>query len=263
VPNLNDFLSSDDHTRFYMFTGEPGTWKSGEACAFPGPQYQFQFDQKISSLALPVRNRKQDGSLIDYDNYSDWNTARKKLESLQLNCKYKTIVVDSITSQADAINLQTIRVKSGTTNKSGGEAGMRIAGIPVNSLEDYKAENSAFQQTIAILRDIREYHKCNIILIAHVQGEHDKDKQSSRLIITGGKAISGKLAAYCEEIYYFSREKSLDPNKPGERIVSTVHTGNDFARTTLDLPPKIKLDPNKSLYEGYILPALMSLKKKD
>jgi len=125
--NLKEFASKDEQTRFYMFTGEPGTWKSTEALSFPGPQYWFQFDQKMTSLLLPAKKRGMDISTVDFDNYANWNDAHKKLESFVLNCKYKTIIVDSITAQADAINLQTIRVKSGTTKKDGAEAGMRIA----------------------------------------------------------------------------------------------------------------------------------------
>lgn len=262
MPSIQDFIAKDlNQSRFYMFTGEPGTWKSTEALSFPRPQYWFQFDQKVSSLLIPMKNWKIPPEEVEFDNYNNWNEAKKKLDALQLNCKYKTIIVDSITSVADATNLQTLRLKSGTTNKSGSEAGMRIAGISVNTLEDYKAENSAFIQTIAILKDIQQFHKANIILVAHLQGEHDPTKASSRMIVTGGKAISAKLPAYCEEVYYFFNERSMDSSKPADRYISTVHTGNDFARTTLPLPSKIKLEANKPLYETHILPALTSLKE--
>lgn len=264
---MQEYVTKDSgNSRFIMFTGEPGTWKSTTALSYPKNQYWFQFDKKISSLLIPARNWNIDLSQVDYDNYTDWNSARQKLEAFQGNPvnkkgeRYKTIIIDSITTMAEATNLQTLRTKSGTTNRDGGEKGMRIGGIAVNSLEDYKAEKSAFTQSISMLKDIQDFFNINVILIAHLQGEHDAQKASSRMIITGGKAISGMLPAYCEEVYYFGIEKSMDTSKPPTRYISTIHTGNDFARTTLPLPNKIQLEASKPLYDSYIVPAMEKLK---
>src|SRR6266481_493458 len=150
---------------YCLLKGEPGLRKSTCALSFPLPQYWISTDRKMSALRIPMKNWGIKPSDVHYDDYTDWNSIRVQLEKLQVNCPYKTIIVDSITSVADVTNNQTMKSKSGTTTKAGEEKGMRIGGIPVNTLEDYKAEASAFQSLIALTKDIHTYHKVNIILI--------------------------------------------------------------------------------------------------
>jgi|SRR5215469_2772774 len=253
-------------TLFAMFKGEPGTRKSTQALSFPTPQYWFSHDKKMQALTLPMRAWSISGKDIDYDDYNDYAAMGKKLEQLQINCKYKTIVVDSITSVGDSINRQTIRLKSGTTTKSGDEKGLRVGGIPVNSIEDYKAEASGFLEMISLLKDISNFHHCNIILIAHVIGDRSsKDSNGSthfaRIIVTGGKIISAKIPAYCTEVYHFNVKQSMDTSQEGKYGLITVHTGDDFARTALPLDKEIIFNNNK-LYDAYLLPAITKLNNK-
>lgn len=249
-------------TVFAMFKGEPGTWKSTEALTFPLPQYWFSFDKKMNALILPMKHWGIDATQVHYDDYKDWSSAEKKLAEFQLKCPYKTLIIDSVTSEGDCINMQTMNMKSGTTTASGQEKGGRIGGIKVNTIEDYKAENSAFGIQTAMLKDIQAFHKVNIILIAHVIGERKPEEQGitshARVIITGGKAISGKLAAYCDEVYHFNAEKPLDATKRGDITVYTTHIGDDFARTALNLPMKITLG-DKQLYSNWVKPAIDQL----
>jgi hypothetical protein len=245
---------------FALFKGEPGTRKSTAALSFPTPQYWFSTDQKMDALILPGKNWGIDFKQVHFDDYSDWTKVRVKLEGLQVNCPYKTIVVDSITSNADVINRQTIRFKTGTKNKEGEAKGLSIGGIPVNTLDDYKAEASAFQELIALLKDIHNYHKVNIILIAHVIGARKPDDAKAsthfaRIIVTGGQIISAKIPAYCSEVYHFNIEQEMSADKEGKYGLFTVHTGHDFARTSLPLPQRITFG-NESLYEKYIKPAI-------
>lgn len=245
---------------FSMFKGEPGLRKSTQALSYPLPQYWFSTDQKMDALVYPGKQWGVDFKQVDFDDYNDWNPVRKKLEQLQVNCKYKTIIVDSITSNADVINRQTIKQKSGTKNKDGGDKGFSIGGIPVNTLDDYKAEASAFQELIALLKDIHAYHKVNIILIAHVIGARKPDEKTptthfARIIVTGGQIISAKIPAYCSEVYHFNIRQSLDVDKEGKYGLLTVHTGHDFARTSLNLPQFIEFN-NQPLYEKFIKPAI-------
>ena len=263
MPNLSNVKFD---ALYSMFKGEPGTRKSTAALSYPKPIYIFDIDQKIRSLALPAQKWGINLADVDYDPYTDYDGIRKKLEQFQLNCKYKTIVVDSITGEGDAINRQTMRLKSGTTNKEGGEKGMRIGGISVNSLEDYKAEASAFNETVALTKDILNFHNCNIILIAHVIGERNKKDSGdqthfARIIVTGGKIISAKIPAYCEEVYHFNVESDMDVSKEGKYGLVTAHTGDDFARTALPLDRKI-IFGSKPLYSEFIAPAIEKLRGK-
>ncbi|HEY4698984.1 MAG TPA: AAA family ATPase [Nitrososphaerales archaeon] len=259
MPTL-DVVTPD--TFFGMFKGEPGTRKSTAALSFPTPQYWFDVDQKIKAMLLPGKRWGINFKDVEFDRYTDWNSIRVKLEKLQVSCPYKTLIMDSITSIGDAVNRQTMKFKTGTTTKSGEEKGMRVAGIPVNTLEDYKAEASAFSEMLALLKDINQFHKTNVILIAHVIGDRnipDSRTHFARIIVTGGKIISAKIPAYCEEVYHFNVEGAIDTSKEGSYGLKTVHTGDDFARTSLPLPASIVFN-NEPLYERWIKPAMQQLK---
>lgn len=251
---------------YAMFKGEPGTRKSTAALSFPTPQYWFSYDQKMQGLIIPMRNWGIDPKLIDYDDYKDWNAARTKLEKFQTTCPYKTIVIDSLTSLADMTLRQTITSKRGTTRGSGQQAGKQISGIQVNELEDYNAEMAALQEMIALTKDINTYHKCNVILIAHVaQVEYrnvvTNQTHVSRQIVTAAKKTAAKIPGYCTEVYHFNIENSIDVSQGGKYALLTQHTGDDFARTALPLPEKIVFQ-NDQLYSKYIRPAIDKLKNK-
>lgn len=251
---------------FCLFKGEPGTRKSTAALSFPTPQYWASTDQKMNSLIRPAKIWGIDFKDIEYDDYTDYNKMNQKLTSLQVNCKYKTIIIDSITSLGDVVNRQTIKSKSGATNKSGTEKGMTIGGIPVNTIDDYKAEASAFQEVIGQLKDIHKFHKCHVVLIAHVIGDRGKTDANqsthfSRIIVTGGKIISAKIPSYVPEVYHFDIKGAMDADKEGTYHCLTVHTGDDFARTALPLDRKLEFN-NDKLYDKFLLPAINKLKEK-
>jgi hypothetical protein len=267
MPNLGQ---KKVNSIYGMFKGEPGTRKSTQALSFPMPQFWFDMDQKINALILPAKNWGIDMTQIDYETFARegsvirWNKVIDKLKSFQMSCKYKTLIIDSVTSSADVINRQTMDAKKGTRTTDNKEKGITVGGISVNSIEDYKAESSAFMEMISLTKDIQDFHGCNIILIAHVVGERKMDDKPnaithmSRIIITGGKTISGKIPAYCDETYHFNIEPSIDPSRPPDYGLYTIHTGEDFARTALPLPNKIIFN-NDKLYDKYIKPAMDKL----
>ncbi len=261
MPTLESEINID--ALYSMFKGEPGTRKSTCALGYPKPQYWFSWDKKMRALLLPMKHWGINPADVSYDDYDDWNKPRVKLEQLQINCPFKTIVIDSVTSGADCILRQTKKMKTGSSKKSGGDAGKSIAGIPVNEIEDYNAEDSALSELVALTKDIHTYHKINIILIAHVMEVSFKsltgETHTSRTIVTAGKRISIKIPAYCEEVYHFNIERAIDTSQGGNYGLLSVHTGDDFARTSLPLPKKI-IFGNDNLYEKYIKPAIDDLK---
>lgn len=257
-------LKQVDPTVIYaMFKGEWGTRKSTQALSFPKPQYWFSWDRKMSGILVPMMKWGINPEDIHYDDYHNWNDARAKLEKLQVNNPYKTLVFDSITSCADMTLRQTLQLKVGETRNSGKAAGKNIAGIPVNEIEDYNAESSALNELIAITKDIQEYSKCIIILIAHVMEVTHKsvtgDTHTSRTIVTAGKRVAAKLPAYCTEVYHFDIKPSLIVGGEGSYRIITEHTGDDFARTALGLPKEIAFGDDP-LYSKYIEPAIQKLK---
>lgn len=255
MPNLGT-ISYD--ALYSLFKGEPGTRKSTQALSYPKPQYWISSDQKMEALARPASMWGINFSDIEFDDYNDWDAPRKKLESLQVNCKYKTLIIDSITSTGDNINRQTRKFKS-----SDGQ-GKKVGGISVNSMEDFNAESVAFSELIALTKDIHKFHKIHVILIAHVIGQRKPTNdnsltQFSRIIATGGEKISVKIPAYCTEAYHFDITPSPVVGQEGKYGLTTVHTGNDFARTSLELPQRIDFG-SEPLYGKYIEPAIQKLK---
>lgn len=242
-----------------MLKGEPGTRKSTCALSYPGPQYWVSTDQKMKALELPMKNWGLWGKgHLQYDDYSDWDKIEAKLKTFQLSCPFKTIIVDSVTSLGDNMNRQTIK------NKRAEGQGKQIGGIYVPGLEEYNAEASAFQTLMAQLKDIHIFHKVNVILIAHVVGQRKDDEKNklthhSRVIITGGDKISGKIASYMTEVYHFDVKAGFAETDEGEYRCFTSHTGNDYSRTSLPLERVITFN-SEPLYEKWILPAQRKLK---
>lgn len=252
-------------TLFSLHKGEPGTRKSTACVSYPTPQYWVSADQKMEALRLPMKEFGVKPADVEFDDYSDYDSMNKKLEALRVNCKYKTINIDSITSIGDNVNRQTRRLKSGTTTQAGSEKGKRIGGITVNSMEDFNAEASAFQEMIAQLKDIHKHFGVNINLIAHVIGARKTDDSNqtthfARIIVTGGQIISAKIPAYCTEVYHYNIENDMDISKGGKYALYTEHMGNDFARTSLPLERKIIFN-NQPLYKDFIQPAIEKLNK--
>lgn len=252
---------------FTMLKGEPGTRKSTCALSYPKPQYWVSTDQKMEALRLPANrwgiNPRMD---VEYDDYTNWDAPRAKLEQLQVNCRFKTIIVDSVTSIGDAMTSQVKKAKRNARADSGEGKGKTIGGIPVSGLEEFNAESSAFQELIAILKDINKFHGVNIILIAHVLGarkDNDANKLThhSRIIVTGAEKISAKIASYMTEVYHFNIKPKFEADSEGEYSLLTVHTGNDYARTSLPLPTEIVFNA-EPLYEKWIAPAVTRLKNE-
>lgn len=238
---------------YSLFKGEWGTRKSTCAVSYPKPIYFIDWDKKMKALHLPMQAWGINKVDVEYDSYKDWDAPRVKLESFQVNCKFKTIIIDTITSGADSINRQTLK------SKGADDKGKRIGGIPVNSIEDFNAEDSALKELIALTKDIHLYHKVNIILIAHVIQKEVKGPNNtthmSRLLVTAGKGIAQKIPGYCDEIYHFNIEAELDTSKPPIYTLRTTHTGDDYARTSLPLPSAIAFN-DEPLYDKWIKPAL-------
>jgi len=160
----------------------------------------------------------------------------------------------------DAINAQTLQLKSGTTKQDGVEAGKRIAGIPVNTMEDFNAETSALQTFVRLSKDIHKYHKVNVILIAHVIRTDEKlaggKTHVSRTIVTGAKKIAAKIPGNCHEVYHFNMKGDFQDSKYS---LLTTHSQEDFARTALPLAKEIVFEDDP-IYDKFIIPAITKLK---
>jgi len=197
MPTLDQ--ASLENGLFTMLKGEPGTRKSTSALSYPTPQYWISTDQKMEALNLPAKRWGIKMRDVHYDDYTDWSKTQGKLEQLQVNCPFKTIIVDSITSMGDAMTSQVRKYKQKGSDGEG-KKGKTIGGISVSGLEEFNAESGAFKDMIAILKDIHKFHRVHIILIAHVIGQRKDDEADhtthhSRIIVSGAAQISAKIAS--------------------------------------------------------------------
>jgi hypothetical protein len=254
MPSLDSYKFD---SLYSLFKGEPGLRKSGAALSYPKPIYFFDWDMKIDALQMPVKNWGLNKSEIDYDTYKDWDGAKKKLEQLQVNCKYKTIVIDSITSMADASIRQTLKFKGGD--------GKKIGTIPVSGFDEFNAESAAIAEMIALTKDIKDFHHVNVILIGHVIQKELKGTNGTthmaRILVTAGKNIAQKIPAFCSEIYHFNIVTGMNVSVGGQYAIKTQHTGDDFARSSIGLEPEI-IFGNDPLYDKWIKPAMMRMGEK-
>lgn len=247
---------------FILLKGEPGLRKSTQALSFAelGPQYWFSYDRKMTGILIPARKWNIDLSTIEYDDYEDWTKARQKLEQLAQNGhKFKGgIIMDSITTMADAALRQTLKLKIGQTRGSGEKAGKLVGGIAVNELEDYNAEAGALNEMIALLKDINAFHKVPVILIAHVFESGQKPGQANttvnRRIVTAGKAPAAKIPAICSEVIHFNFKPGIQAGT-GEYQMITENNGDDFARTSIGLPKEMVFS-DQPLYRTWVKPAM-------
>lgn len=249
---------------FILIKGEPGLRKSSQALGFPGPQYWFSFDRKMSGILIPAKLWGIDPKTISYDDYDDWNKAKTKFEKLVFDCPYKTIVVDSLTTMADTVLRQTLKVKAGEIRKSGQAAGRTVGGIVVNEMEDYNAETSAFNEMLSLCKEIQSVNDVTIILIAHVMEVHNKNISGQttvvRTIVTAGKRVAAKVPALCTEVWHFNRKASIVYGEGSTFICATETNGDDFARTSVGLPASFEFK-DEPIYKTHYAPALEKLLK--
>src|SRR5215204_1769846 len=252
---MSTLESLDPSILFVMMKGEPGTRKSTCALSFPTPQYWFSWDRKMNGLLIPMRNWGIDPKLIVFDDYDNYDKGRIKMEQLQVNCPYKTIIVDSITTAADA-SLRQVRKGKGTAKK--------VHTIPVDGLEEFNAEAASLSEMVALLKDIHTFHKVNVILIAHeLQVDYKSvtgETHMSRTIVTAAKKIAAKRHAGCGEVYHHNMKKGFEADASGQYALFTEHTGDDFARTALPLDREIVFG-GEQLYDKYLMPAIKKLQQ--
>lgn len=240
-----------------IFKGKPGTRKTCAAATFPGPIYFFDFDGRMD----PVKKMYPERSDIEYDTFlpkqfREANEMWDKLMNGLTPTRYKTVVLDSITTFADGVLdfARSLRTGAGEDGKDKGKA---LAGgiIPQSDISDFNIESSGLTQLMYRLKELSARQKCHVIATAHVIETNQYDLTSktnvvSRSLLTAGKKIAEKFPAVFNEVYHFET-KSPSPQSPPEVKVKTDNTGVDFAKTALPLPVELDIT-NKSLYEEIV-----------
>jgi len=233
---------------FALFKGDPGTGKSIQAGSFPGPIYWFDCDNRMRPVKLFHGQTRTD---IEFDTYHrNYPKFVQKLEYLLNKNSYQTIVIDSLTALTDMIILQSIR-------SAGQEDRYKnvIGGVQIASIEDYNMESGALTQVMDAIRGL----KSNVILTAHVIETSERDLKSkkvtvSRSLLTGGKKVAAKIPGYFDEAYHFY---VLGNPAGGSRyMVTTTHSGDDWAKTALPIPSDLEVSNCKAYPDKYLYPQL-------
>ena len=256
MPNIEEGAKKE--SVMYLFKGEPSSGKSIAAASFPNA-YIFDMESRIRSVAAYWIPRGKRDITYDTFGYADYVKFDKKWDALidasqMSKFPYDTVIIDTLTSASDLLLHYVLKEKA-SENK-----GKKIAGIGVNSIEDYMVESSALTEMILLLGKIKAKHK---ILVAHVirterqqqqEGSTRQETVVTRALLTAGKKVAAKLPGYFDEIFHF--EQRTQAGRP-KFVVNTMNTGEDFARTTLSLPATLDIT-NQSLFD-LIKPSLQEV----
>jgi len=200
-----------------LFKGPTGTGKTIASCGKEfRPCYTFDFEGRMD---LVVRYyKKLDGHCKDlqYDTFTmgeSWQMVDRRMEELVKDCPYRSINIASLTSYIHFVLKHTIQAKHGVRRQSGQAAGKFIAGIPVNELEDYNAEDAAIIfELIAFLQTMKD-KGVNIFLEAHISpyeykigtGANEQIKTMFQ-VLTKGKKAPAQIPGYFNEVYLFEKQ---------------------------------------------------------
>lgn len=223
--------------------GDSGSGKSVAAYSFPNV-FVFDLDNRVQSVVSYYTriNRLDVIKSVEYETIVGQGSILKMMQMLGSfvnRCPYQTIVIDTLTSLADATLNHAIRMR-------GGEGGKKIAGIDTNTIEDYGVENSVVMDIIQVFQSLKNV---TCILNAHVLTVEEKQLNGatsiSRSLLTGGKKVAAKIPGYFGETWHFDTKSNM---KGTRYLVRTQHAGADFAKTSLILPSEIDWT-NKVFYE--------------
>jgi hypothetical protein len=132
-------------------------------------------------------------------------------------------------------------------------------------MEDYKYEVVVIEAILDALKSLSVQHNIHVIVEAHVLTVSSVDMKTkvtnvSRSIVTVGNKPPVIIPTKFNETYHFDVDTTFGPaNEPStvRYIARTQHTGADWAKTALPLPPVIDFT-KKSFYDEimkYVRPA--------
>jgi hypothetical protein len=243
---------------FAMIKGESGSGKSIQANSFP-EVYNFDFDHRLQAVKRFFAKRDPDkkihGRSFQIDEYP---AAYQILEGWaeRGKCPYQTINFDTSTTIIDAILYYVNYAKGQTTSKAKGAEGdsgfgmaLKLGILSLPPLDDFRWLIKGFTDLLALARQIENTH---VILCCHIQQVTEKKgKTSVSRSVLANQGLAQKLPVSFDEIYHMDVETGLVPTAPTKRIIVTEHSGEDFARTSLNLPPRIDVT-DKLLYQHII-----------
>jgi len=222
-----------------LFVGPTGRGKTVAAGSFPGPVLILDFENRHEPLKDWYPDRTDiDVEVITPDNYF---SVFVPLINSDLR-KYKTIVVDSITSISNVTITMQLRIR----DKAGKEfmPKQNKSGISVPSWDEFNGEATLITSLFEVLKGL----KCNLIATAHPVQKSSDGKSWTSLVSYGNK-LNTMVPGYFNDVFFFDYSFGLSNSAVVSRIVSTQpSTTYPDAKTSIKgLPAQLDIT-NKSLY---------------
>jgi len=222
-----------------LLVGPNGIGKTVAAASFieAGPVTIRDFDGRLEPIKLvyPAAD-------IDYTSYGvdDFKTFLNWLGDIQRTPpKFKTIVIDSLTSLSMSCVLYQLQVK--------GKVKTGAAGLPSTSWDEINNETVVISKTLEVLKIMNENHGINIIMTAHPITKTSigaKEGESSKYesLVAYGNKIGQVTPGYFNEIYRLITRK-ITMDGPVKRLALTNITTDEnvIAKSALGLPNEIDI----------------------
>ncbi len=213
--NLSE-IKTEGNTKVLLI-GPPGAGKTCFAASFPGPVLYLDFDNKVDSAALFYRNRpellkgvevRQLSSELNIDPIAEFNKliANELVPQQKAGAmKYKTIVLDSISSFSHAALMHILQTNPGIK-------GVITAQGKMTDQTHYGVLLREFKRLIPGLLTL----PCNIVMCAHV----DTYKDPSTGTIIREAAMDGSYSQKLPQV--FKECWSLYVDEKGKRWAQTT-----------------------------------------
>jgi hypothetical protein len=248
MPNAADMTS--DKNLSFLLKGPVGFGKTIAASSFclEGDILIAYFDKSKPIELVDYYNRilKRPDLLkrIDYRIYGAQNAHEyvNMLIDLTSRCNYVAVITDSVTTLTSA----AVNWSLGFRNRAQGAKKDELNSNAVKFIPDfdeYKVETGMVTQALDICKTL----PCHNIWTAHplptikVQadsaGKMSVTKTNS--IVSYGNKVAGLIPSQFQEIYHFSQDVGWNGAKGRSEIsylVNTATIGDEFAKTTLNLP---------------------------
>lgn len=252
--NLEDYNIGGDNPQTVLMVGDSGTGKSIAAATYYNPLddrkvYFLSCDGRMGSVAEWHRGVKN----IQFDLFTEFEPLNDKVDELENNCPYQTIILDPVTKLSDflmrySFSLRGVVEYDETTGKATKSSkGKKKGVVDMTTIEDFGVEHRGITDLVANLKVIQKIHKVNIIIIAHlVTTQYTKpggqESHIRRDILTAGKKIAAFLPIDFDEFYHFYTEDN-------QWMCKTYNDGIVPARSSFLLMPKEINWTNKNFYE--------------
>jgi hypothetical protein len=243
---------------FALIKGESGSGKSIQANSFP-EIYNFDFDHRLQAVkrffARRDPNKKIHGRSyqvnefpVMYKQLEDWAERGR--------CPYQGICLDTSTTIINSILHYVNFAKGNAQSKaksaegdSGFGMSLKLGILSLPPLDDFRWLIKGFEDILALARQIPNVH---VILCCHIQQvQEKKGKTTVSRSVLANQGLAQRLPVSFDEIYHMDIETGILSTEKAKRVIVTEHSGEDFARTSLNLPARIDVT-DKLLYDHLI-----------